>query len=257
MGEKKTSFVYGLVDPRDNFIHYIGKASDRTRPYAHRRDAKSSRITAKCKWLVDLFDAGLDYSIVVLEAVDQPLLKSNCHWWLNNRNMTLLSETECWWIAYGRALGWPLKNQTDGGDGALFGANNPSKRPEIREKRRLQWAVNHPSKRPQNRKKISERNKARWTQSLFRDSMTGEHNPAKRPEVRAKMSLAWDDERRANVTSGELRHTSKLRQRDVDLIRSKYETEGYTQKELGKMFGVSGSTIGEIVRYEIWKAPLR
>jgi hypothetical protein len=26
-----------------------------------------------------------------------------------------LDETECWWIAFGRACGWPLTNLTDGG----------------------------------------------------------------------------------------------------------------------------------------------
>lgn len=96
-------YIYCLVDPRDNQIHYIGKASSRRRPLDHVRSAFLKRdFTPKARWIRALLAAGVRYGVRVLEDVSDP---------------KAINEAEIWWIAYGKAHGWPLTNSTAGGDG--------------------------------------------------------------------------------------------------------------------------------------------
>jgi hypothetical protein len=68
------------------------------RPKDHRRE---SCPDSYCRnWVKTLQQEGLDYKITVLE-----VLKSEVE----------LADAERWWIAYGRACGWPLTNLTSGG----------------------------------------------------------------------------------------------------------------------------------------------
>lgn len=129
------TFVYGLVDPRTLLVRYVGKTvSGMRRPRNHGEAARLKARTYCAAWVHSLHAAGLTYTIVVLEhgPKDQ------------------LSDIERWWIAYGRACGWPLTNLTDGGDGApgvvrsaesraaaaerIRGDRNPAKRPEVQAK---------------------------------------------------------------------------------------------------------------------------
>jgi len=108
------NIIYGLVDPRTLLVRYVGLSSTgEKRPQAHRRYALHEN-TRKANWIRALLALGLTYEIAVLEEV---------------ASKEALADTERFWIAYGRACGWPLTNLTDGGDGAL----NPA--PETRAKR--------------------------------------------------------------------------------------------------------------------------
>lgn len=97
--------IYGLIDPRTRLIRYVGMSSSGLkRPSAHRRASQLVRRTRCVSWIKSLLAEGLDYEIVVLEEV---------------ASKTALVATEIWWIAYGRASGWPLTNLTDGGEGRI------------------------------------------------------------------------------------------------------------------------------------------
>jgi len=52
---------------------------------------------------------------------------------------------------------------------------------------------------------------------------------------------------------GSLNHKARLIEDEVREIRGKYATGKYTQKELGRDYGVCYTTIGMIVRGERWK----
>jgi hypothetical protein len=96
--------IYGLVDPRTLLVRYIGSsATGMRRPRAHRHPSILKQPNHKAAWLRGLLALGLDYTIVVLEDV---------------ASTDLLAGAERWWIAFGRACGWPLTNLTDGGEGA-------------------------------------------------------------------------------------------------------------------------------------------
>lgn len=91
--------IYGLVDPRTRLIRYVGlSSSGLRRPRAHR--CPSCPDTYCRRWVITLQRLELDYAIVVLETVS---------------NAIELADAERWWIAYGRACGWPLTNCTSGG----------------------------------------------------------------------------------------------------------------------------------------------
>ena len=143
--------VYGLVDPRSLEIRYVGKSSSGLdRPKAHRHPCNLKKACARNVWLRELFSAGLNYGIVILESISDPKMRSSLCWWQPGHS-SRLSDTERWWIAYGRCSGWNILNTTDGGGGvayhkqtdlqkerkqvsALKGTNNPATFPEVREK---------------------------------------------------------------------------------------------------------------------------
>jgi predicted GIY-YIG superfamily endonuclease len=87
--------IYGLVDPRDDFIRYIGQTEN-----IHRRLSEhlaSDEQTAKGAWIRGLRMVGLVPRVVILaQHADD---KSVSYW-------------ESWWITLGRREGWGLTNGT-------------------------------------------------------------------------------------------------------------------------------------------------
>jgi hypothetical protein len=106
-------FVYGLTDPRNGLIRYIGKTvNGMKRPRAHGLKLQLDReSTHKANWIRQLQQLGLSYGVIVLETVPEDRL----------------SEAEILWIARGRDEGWPLTNLTDGGDGCRASEETRSK----------------------------------------------------------------------------------------------------------------------------------
>ena len=101
MSEPSPNLIYGLIDPRTLLIRYVGLSSTgmkRPRQHAHAR--KKVQPTHCQQWIKALQLLGLTYDIVVLEELE---------------DADALDESECWWIAFGRACGWPLTNLTEGG----------------------------------------------------------------------------------------------------------------------------------------------
>lgn len=208
-----TNIIYGLVDQRTKAVRYIGK-SERglERPEEHRTRTVRYSNTYCANWLKGLFRSGSDYDITILDTVDDP---------------ALLNDLEIWWIAHGRALGWPLTNLTPGGTGFASGDENVAKRPEVRAKlsvastgrRHTEAAKRKQSKArmgkpgPYISPEVRERLRVLFTgkfvsqetrakQSLAHTGFvhteeakakmslwrTGDNNVSKRPEVRAKLS---------------------------------------------------------------------
>ena len=100
MGEINRIYIYGLQDPRDGLIHYVGKSK---RPeYRLKQHLRGKATNAdKMVWLDGLGVAGVEPLVVILEETD-------AQGW---------AKTERRWIAKGRADGWPLTNIQDGGPG--------------------------------------------------------------------------------------------------------------------------------------------
>lgn len=66
-------FVYGLVDPRDQAIRYIGQTSrGLERPRSHWLGSSSYAVNV---WVDELKALGLEFEIVVLEYVPKPELR--------------------------------------------------------------------------------------------------------------------------------------------------------------------------------------
>jgi hypothetical protein len=199
--------IYGLVDPRDSRIRYVGKTSVtlNTRLRAHLNDVRRGRVyIPRHKWLSELLAAGLVPSIVELECV------LDGSW----------QEAETRWIA---ALP-DLLNATAGGDGLCSyrhradtkekqrqSALRRSLDPAVRAKRSA--AIRRAFAVPETREKLRQaarrrdpRILARWIAggTAYARSEEGRRRTSQRSkgrlvsaETRAKLSLARTGQRRS------------------------------------------------------------
>ena len=98
--------VYGLIDPRDGQLRYVGKStSGLARPRQHVQPAFLKRDRRhKGNWVRSLVALGMRPEVEVLEV---------------HESAETLAEAECFYIAYFRSLGCRLTNLTDGGEGQV------------------------------------------------------------------------------------------------------------------------------------------
>jgi len=130
--------IYGLIDPRDGAVHYIGKSSSgKKRPREHGIARKLDLdFTPKARWIRALQQEGLEFGVVVLEQIER---------------REDLAAAEIRWIAFGRSEGWPLKNITEGGDGRQPGYRVPA---EEVERARREWALGIRKHKPETIEKL-------------------------------------------------------------------------------------------------------
>lgn len=86
-------YIYALIGPRDNLIHYVGLTG--AVPTRRLADHLNEHSGAKGEWLTDLLDSAFMPSFVVLQHADD----------LEQAHLR-----ESWWISTGEMLGWPLTN---------------------------------------------------------------------------------------------------------------------------------------------------
>jgi len=96
--------IYGLIDPRDGQLRYVGKSlTGMRRPIVHAEPARLRKDrTYKANWIRSLQAVGLDYEVEVLEECD---------------TVDALNEAERFFIGYFRMVGARLTNLTVGGEG--------------------------------------------------------------------------------------------------------------------------------------------
>jgi hypothetical protein len=187
--------IYGLKDPRDGAVRYIGKScSGLARPREHARPSKRESSTYKSRWLAELERQGLTYEVVVLE-------QAQC--------AEDLSPMECFWIAQGRGMGWRLTNLTPGGDGNA----NPT------AETRAKWsALRKGKKRPARSEEWCERlrqsAKRRRHSDETRARMSDAHNGKPRLkslEWRAKQSALMAGRKHSEETKAKMRLAQQAR----------------------------------------------
>lgn len=141
--------IYGLFDPRDGQLRYVGLSSRGfARPRHHllqaRCDTKKGRRTHQChrtNWIMKLDRLGMKYGIVILQEFEDE---------------AVLNQAEVFWIKYFREMGCQLTNQTDGGEGTFGWAPSPEwrKRQSERMKGKRYSLGVHPSN--ETRKRMSD-----------------------------------------------------------------------------------------------------
>lgn len=101
----KTTFIYGLVDPRTNQLRYVGKTvlHPERRVITHKWRARAQpQKRHSMAWLLNLEKSGLEPDVFVIEEIE-----AGGDW----------VEAEQFWIAYFRMIGADLCNHTSGGEG--------------------------------------------------------------------------------------------------------------------------------------------
>lgn len=97
-------FIYGLIDPSDGVVRYVGKSyTGMVRPKTHLMPSRLAERSHKAHWIRSVLSLGRRPAIVILEELEQP---------------EGLNEAECFYISYLNWLGCRLTNATIGGDGA-------------------------------------------------------------------------------------------------------------------------------------------
>lgn len=217
--------IYGLVDPLMRMIRYIGLSSvGMRRPKMH---LKGQGTTHCARWIRKLKAAGHHCEIVVLDVA---------------QSADGLPKLEQWWIAFGRACGWPLTNMTDGGDGAI----NPL--PETRAKisshmkermgspaartkasliaKTTVWA---PDRREQTIQLLREAHSSAETRALLAENARRQFAS---PEVRravGERSLAWyaipGNREKTGAMSKARQSTPAGRARQSTITKSRFTTE--------------------------------
>ncbi len=86
-------YVYGLIDPRDNQIHYVGITQNS--PARRLASHISGGASAKDGWLTSMIDAGFLPRITVLQVAE---------------TYSEIFELETWWIKIAEQVGWPITN---------------------------------------------------------------------------------------------------------------------------------------------------
>lgn len=115
-------FIYGLVDPRNRQLRYVGKSmSGMVRPKSHSYPSRMAENTHKAHWVKSVVASGFKPTIIVLEEFESE---------------DGLNEAEQFYIAYFRFLGCPLTNATEGGEGATGHRASEVTRTKMSEKRR-------------------------------------------------------------------------------------------------------------------------
>lgn len=144
-------FIYGLVDPLTDEIRYIGKT---VRPKERLQNHMNEKSNChRSHWLQSLKAQGLRPSMVLIEEV--------CGAWP-------WQESERHWIAYGRRHGWPLTNNTSGGDGV------PDLPIETRRKMASTWLGRKHS--DETKAKIGASSSFRCASELTRKKMSNAHS---------------------------------------------------------------------------------
>lgn len=95
------TFIYILIDPRDNQVKYVGKTNNVKRRYSQHISLASKNKTYKTNWLSSLIIMNLKPEMVVIDECEDDS-------WI---------ELEQWYIELFKSWGFKLTNLTKGGDG--------------------------------------------------------------------------------------------------------------------------------------------
>lgn len=95
--------IYGLIDPRDGQLRYIGKSGRGTAWRLVRHLADTGR-NYRTNWINSLKKLGLRPTVTIVQEFE---------------DSDILGQAEIHWISYFRAMGAKLTNLTSGGEGSF------------------------------------------------------------------------------------------------------------------------------------------
>ena len=101
----KRHIIYGLIDPRNGLLRYIGRSSSglkRPRQHWESKEMTKTKRYHSTRWIKTVLDSGHYPEIILLE---------------EHESSDTLNVAEMFWVFIGRKLGLPLTNMNNGGEG--------------------------------------------------------------------------------------------------------------------------------------------
>lgn len=215
------TLIYGLIDPRDGSIRYVGKT---TLPLAKRLNrhlaVSKTRRSHSAAWLRSLIRDGLRPEVEVLETVP-----ADGDW----------TEAECFWIGYFRMIGARLCNHTAGGEGSAGFRPTEDARSKLRARKQM----------PEARARVSRQSLDLWQRK--RSEVITAQNAGKGSGWKQKQS---DLGRRRFQSSDHpfrvaSRERVKLTGKDIESIKELVAV-GIVNAEIARQFEVDPSMISHI-----------
>ena len=225
--------IYALTDPNTHEVRYIGRAKDLTvRLKRHWRGLGRSHVA---KWISALKRHGQRPGVTVLQTVS-----ASC-----------ICNAERYWIAHYRALGCPLTNIGDGGEGGMPGAKHSEEtKAKIGAAHRgkivsaeARARMSEAQRRAMTQERRAEIGAASRNRSPEANARIGEANRGRSPseETRAKISAASKGRpqseearrKRSEALKGRKKspeHIEKLRQARIGRPQSPEQVEKRIQK---------------------------
>lgn len=207
----REGYIYGLVDPRDNEIKYIGKTLSKLniRLNAHINDKKQSK---KQSWIKHLKDLSLLPTIILLDTCNE----KDCYYW------------EQWWIQVFKSWGFELKNLTDGGPGSTGLKKSQEERKKMSEirKGKRTGSDNHfygKKHTEETKKKISEKSKGIKRSAEFCEKRRA-----------YQKSINWKPSEKIRKLSNEI-HGRRIIQLDLE---GNFIKEWYMMSEAAQFIGI-------------------
>jgi hypothetical protein len=203
-GETGPVFIYALGDPETGLIRYIGKTTNLEQRYTAHVNSPPTNCH-RSHWIQSLKAKGLRPLMVVVE-----IIEGAWPWQEAERN----------WIARGRREGWPLTNNTNGGDGV------PGLPAETRQRMAATWRGR--KHKPATIEKLRAARALRVTSAATRAKMSASLLGRR---------IAWVDKVAAGLR--------KLNEGDIDAIRARLAA-GEGTCALAMEFGVHRTTLSKI-----------
>lgn len=217
MSDDKLTYIYGLVDPRNNKLRYIGKSDDpKVRFAKHIREAKRSTILHRCAWIRGLLNEGLSPKLILLMQI--PSLK-----WQISERLLIFSL---------KSSNYDLTNMADGG---LGGSTSRGKKRSKESRKNIQQGLKKLwDNNDQLREKQRQDAKKLWATESFRKRRDIALN---NPEVKTRMSRSQKD-RWNNPEIREMQslvgkrnwQDPKMRQVMTDKIKNKWQDPVFREK---------------------------
>jgi hypothetical protein len=165
-----TVSIYGLVDPFDGRVRYVGKTESRLhrRLQGHLQHARKRARISCSEWVLNLLAQGLRPEITLIETVE-------IETWV---------EREQYWIAEYRRRYPDLLNRSPGGRGGGSAHMTESVIQRLRAAGKEQWEATDPERR----RRHAQSSRERWTPE-FRESQRTRGKEAMRdPEFRRRLA---------------------------------------------------------------------
>lgn len=216
---QKLTFIYGLIDPRNNQLRYIGKSDNpQARLAKHIREAKRSTELHRLAWIRGLLNEGLSPKLLSLMQVPK-------EGWQIVERLLIASLND--------NVLYDLTNMADGGLGGST-ARGKKRSKQARDNIRqglIELYSNNDELRENQRKKTTEF----WTDKELKEKRIAAMNTKKAKENRSKaQNKRWkdQDQRKKQSEVGKRNWQSpELAELMRDKVRAKWQDPEYREKQ--------------------------